>query len=143
MILKLACICWVWSKRIETQVKSLGNTFRELLSSRLHVRISLSPLGFSVYRIDEPESTPFPLETDYFRYHASTARSKGRMTNRANHCCPIQKLFQQNIYTGLRLYGLRIYGLFGFISVIWTMVNQILVLNFLDIWSFWLYGQLY
>ena len=37
MILKLACICWVWSKRIETQVKSHGNTFRELLSSRLHV----------------------------------------------------------------------------------------------------------
>ena len=37
MILKLACICWVWSKRIETQVKSHGDTFQELLSSRLHV----------------------------------------------------------------------------------------------------------
>ena len=46
-------------------------------------------------------------------------------------------------YTGSRLYGLRIYGLFGFISVIWSMVNQILVLNFSDIWSFRLYGQLY
>ena len=46
-------------------------------------------------------------------------------------------------YTGFRLYGLWIYGLFGFISVIWSMVNQILVVNFSDIWSFWLYGQLY
>jgi len=47
-------------------------------------------------------------------------------------------------YTGFRLlYGLRIYGLFGFISVIWSMVNQILELNFSDIWSFRLYGQLY
>ena len=46
-------------------------------------------------------------------------------------------------YTGFRLYGLPIYGLFGFISVIWSMVNQILVLNFSDIWSFRLYGQLY
>ena len=46
-------------------------------------------------------------------------------------------------YTGFRLYGIRIYGLFGFISVIWSMVNQILVLIFLDIWSFRLYGQLY
>ena len=38
-------------------------------------------------------------------------------------------------YTGFRLYGLRIYGLFGYISVIWSMVNHILVLNFSDIWS--------
>ena len=40
MILKLAGICWVWSKRIETQVKSHGNTFGELLSSRLHLATS-------------------------------------------------------------------------------------------------------
>ena len=46
-------------------------------------------------------------------------------------------------YTGFRLYGLRIYGLFGFISVIWSMVNHILVLIFSNIWSFWLYGQIY
>ena len=46
-------------------------------------------------------------------------------------------------YTGFRLYGLWIYGLFGFISVIGSMVYQILVLNFSDIWSFRLYGQLY
>ena len=46
-------------------------------------------------------------------------------------------------YTGFRLYGLRIYGLSGFISLIWSMVNQILVLNFSDIWTFQLYGQLY
>ena len=46
-------------------------------------------------------------------------------------------------YTGFWLYGLRIYGLFGIISVIWSMVNQILGLNFSDIWSFRLYGQLY
>ena len=45
--------------------------------------------------------------------------------------------------TGFRLCGLRIYGLLGFISVIWSMVNQILVVNFSDIWSFRLYGQLY
>ena len=45
-------------------------------------------------------------------------------------------------YTGFWLYGLRIYGLFGFILVIWSMINQILVLNFSDIWSFRLYGQL-
>ena len=53
-----------------------------------------------------------------------------------------QRYFFLN-YTGFRLYGLRIYGLIGFILVIWSMVNQILVLNFSDIWSFWLYGQLY
>ena len=47
------------------------------------------------------------------------------------------------MYTGFRLYGFRIYGLFGFISVIWSMVNQMLVLNFADIYSFRLYGQLY
>ena len=46
-------------------------------------------------------------------------------------------------YTGFWLYGLRIYGLFGFILVIWSMINQILVLNFSDKWSFRLYGQLY
>ena len=28
-------------------------------------------------------------------------------------------------YTGFRFYGLRMYGLFDFISVIWSMVNQI------------------
>ena len=50
---------------------------------------------------------------------------------------------QNSTYTVFRLYDLRIYGLFGFISVIWSMVNPILVLNFLDIWSFRLYGQLY
>ena len=47
------------------------------------------------------------------------------------------------MYTVFRLYGLRIYGLFGFISVIWSMVNQVLVVNFSDTWSFRLYGQLY
>ena len=40
-------------------------------------------------------------------------------------------------YTGFRLYGLRIYS---FISLIWSMVNQILVLNFSDIWTFQLQG---
>ena len=29
-----------------------------------------------------------------------------------------------NKYTGFWFYGLRIYGLFGFILVIWSMVNQ-------------------
>ena len=37
IILKLVCIEWFWSKRIETAVKSHGNPFGELLSSRLHV----------------------------------------------------------------------------------------------------------
>ena len=37
MILKLVCIEWFWSKRIETVVKSHGNLFGELLSSRHHV----------------------------------------------------------------------------------------------------------
>ena len=53
-----------------------------------------------------------------------------------------------DIHTGRRnhfAYQNRIhllYGLFGFILVIWLMVNHILVLNFSDIWSFRLYGQL-
>ena len=46
-------------------------------------------------------------------------------------------------YTGFRLYGHWIYGLYGFILVIYSMVNHILILNFMDIWSFRLYGQLY
>ena len=46
-------------------------------------------------------------------------------------------------YFFLNYTGFRLYGLIGFILVIWSMVNQILVLNFSDIWSFWLYGQLY
>ena len=37
-------------------------------------------------------------------------------------------------HTWFRLYAVRIYGLFCFISVIWSMVNQILVLIFFDIW---------
>ena len=44
------------------------------------------------------------------------------------------------IYTRLRLYGLRIDGLFGYISVIWSLENVFLIWNFrnmviLDIWS--------
>ena len=41
MIFKFVCICWFWSKKIETQVKTHGNSFIELLSSRLHVRREL------------------------------------------------------------------------------------------------------
>ena len=35
-------------------------------------------------------------------------------------------------FTGFRLYGLRINGLFGFVSVIWSMDNPILVLNLVE-----------
>ena len=55
----------------------------------------------------------------------------------------LTRMSYEVIYTRFRFYGLRIYGLFGFILVIWSMVNQILVLNFSDIWSFRLYGRLY
>ena len=56
---------------------------------------------------------------------------------------PSFKIGTPGFGTGFWFYGLQIYGLFGNILVIWSMVNQILVLNFSDIWSFWLYGQLY
>ena len=45
------------------------------------------------------------------------------------------------LYTGFRLYGLRIYGLVGLISVI--LVKGQSDFKILDIWSFRLYGQLY
>ena len=61
--------------------------------------------------------------------------------------CTLPRLHALNVYfdknTGFWLYGLRIYGLFDQFSLTWLMVNQILVLNFSDIWSFRLYGQLY
>ena len=37
MILKSICINWFWSKSMETKVKCLGNTLRELFQSRLLV----------------------------------------------------------------------------------------------------------
>ena len=40
-------------------------------------------------------------------------------------------------YTQFRLYGLRIYGLFGQFSLIWSMINHILVIHLSDL--FWLY----
>ena len=36
-----------------------------------------SLLGFYVYRIDEPDQTPFPLEKEYFQTHLATASSVG------------------------------------------------------------------
>ena len=49
MILKLVCIEWFWSKRIETAVKNHGNPFGELLSSRLHVLSVWTMKGFITF----------------------------------------------------------------------------------------------
>ncbi len=37
---------------------------------------SMELIGFAVYRVDDPSSTKFPLDTDFFRYHLSTAKPK-------------------------------------------------------------------
>ena len=44
-------------------------------------------------------------------------------------------------YTGFRLYGLRRYGMV--FLALFQLYGHILVLSFSNIWSFWLYGQLY
>lgn len=33
-------------------------------------------IGFAIYHLEEPDDTPLPLDTDFFRYHSSCARSK-------------------------------------------------------------------
>lgn len=32
--------------------------------------------GFAIYRLDEPDAVTMPLDTDFFKYHASAARPK-------------------------------------------------------------------
>ena len=32
--------------------------------------------GFAIYHLDDPEALELPLDTDFFKYHASCARSK-------------------------------------------------------------------
>ena len=54
----------------------------------------------------------------------------------------VQTIAQEEKYTVTKYTKFRLYGLFGFFPVIWSMVNHILVLNISDIWSFCLYGQL-
>ena len=75
----------MWSKKpckfcgVSFMDGQLGRFKAQVLLNLCNFNISFEFSGFSVYRIDEPDSTPFPLETDYFRYHASTARSKERI----------------------------------------------------------------
>jgi hypothetical protein len=45
---------------------------KHILNIELFIRIS----GFAVYRLDEPDAITLPLDTDFFRYHASCGRSK-------------------------------------------------------------------
>ena len=58
IILKLVCIDWFWSKRIETQVKILGNSFGKLLSFRLYVL--QGQLSTAMYFVSSDPVSPYP-----------------------------------------------------------------------------------
>ena len=40
------------------------------------MRFILFLLGFAIYHLEDPENTTLPLETEFFKYNASCARSK-------------------------------------------------------------------